>query len=343
MKKLSIFVLMAVLLSISVFAVHESIPNVNWDNSQLNTLKNEDSYRCWSLTDSIKTYRNKEIDALLVAKACTQAVDHCELREERPVEPCITQCLSTGALSTEKQLINCMQICTQQYCTNELKLSTEKTITPVIKKEEPKPEIKIPEPAPVPEPKKEVVKEEPPKEVEVVEEKIKEEPKPKEVLTIQECNELAKKNKKENFCKEEITFATFVDDLNKATSENKDNSACTTAWNEYYKEEKKNCKTGIINYLQEKKLFIPSILILVALIIMLAAFFYYRHREKWHPIEWPKEEPKEEKIHLEIPEELKEESKPKEKEPVKNKRRQKPFTKHPEFYLRDDSKGIEPD
>ncbi len=346
MKKLLIFVLISVLLSIGVFAVHESIPNVNWDNSQLNSFKNDDSCRCWSLTETAKKYRNKQLDALLVAKACTQACDHCELEEGREVNSCLNNCLSTGALSKESQLINCMQICTQNYCPNELNLVTQKTVIPEIKKEEPKPEIKIPEPVPQPEPEKEVVKEEPPKEVEVVEEKqeIKEEPKPKEVLTIEECKELGVKNKKENFCDEELTFATFADNLNKATPENKDNSACTTAWNEYYKEEKKKCRTGIINYLQEKKLFMPAILILAALIIMFAAFFYYRHREKWHPIEWPKEKVKEEQkeeIHLEIPEELKEE--PKEKEPVKNKRKPKPFTKHPEFYLRDDSAGIEQD
>jgi len=334
MKK-TISLLLMIFLSVSVFAVHESIPDVNWENSDLNNLKKEDLCSCWSFMDQVKKYRNPELDAVFTAKQCVNACYHCNQKTvNRPIERCLTSCLSSGGLKTEKQLINCMNQCPSQYCTNEIKLELEKKIVPIIVA--PKTE---PEPVKKEEPKEEVITKEPPKEVEIVDEEIKIEEAQsviiKEVLTLEECNNLAVQAKKETFCEEDLTLSNFIMEINPLIPANKDSSSCTTEWKDHYSLEKQKCRAGIINSLKEKGLLLPIILIILAVSVMILAIFYYFHRKKWHPIDFQelpepiKEEEIKTEITIEIPKELNNK-----KTIIKNKPKSSPFVRNSDFLKR---------
>ncbi len=348
MKKIIILFLL-ILTSIGVYAVHTSVPNVNWENSELNSWKNQNLCSCWSITESIKKYRNKDIDALQVASQCNNVCNHCEQKSTKPVDDCLSTCMSNGALRTEKQLIGCMQACTQNYCSNEFKLEytpvkkAEVKIEPKKEETAPKEEVKTePKEEPKPEPKKEL-----PEEVEVVQEvKVEKAPPQKQILTTEQCTQLAAQTKTENFCNEDYALSKFIIDINQKLQENQDSSGCTTAWNEYYKEEKKNCRSQLMNYLIEKRNLLPLLVIVLAAIIIFVAAFYYIHRKRSHPAEWKEtildEEPegiKIEPLKETTPQkEMPKKEKKKPAESVKNQRKKIPFEKHPEFYLRNNKK-----
>lgn len=327
MKK-SIILLLVIIFANSVFAVHESIPNVNWDNSNLDSFKDKDLCKCWSLTEQIKKYRNSKLNAVFVAKQCMTVCYHCDDENTRGVDRCLSGCLSKGGLTKEEQLTNCIEQCIPQYCTNEVKIELEpkskEKHTPVNVS---KTEIKKPvEKRDKTSEKEELVKI--PESVEIVdenEEEIKVEKvisEPKKTLTLKECESIAKQVKVENFCDDTFTFSKFVTKAKKLVGKDEEISGCVTAWNEQYKLEKKKCVKGIIDYLVEKKMILPLLLIITAFTIIIIAVLYYFHRKKWHPIEY-----KEEEIKVEFPKELEE------KEPIKNKPRKSPFTKNPKLFL----------
>lgn len=226
MKKtvsLAIITLIAIILSINAYAMHDSLPKESWSSSIWDSLKKEDVCRCFSGIDNIIERRNPKIDAPTAAKLCIQFCTHCEPKVKGTNENEVQKCLQSGFIRGAKDIALCLDSASKSTCKNELSIIYEEP-----KYEPPKIERKTSLP---PEQKKEM-------------------PVQKITITEENCRTISQnllyKIGLETYCKNEFTQQIFIDALKREFSsqgrEREDFELCSPViWDETYRIARKIC------------------------------------------------------------------------------------------------------
>lgn len=112
--------LILVLSSFNVLAIHDSLPNQPWTNQDWDGWKEQNLCNCFSGIDAILKRRNPKLDSLPVAESCVNFCTHCEATPKDSHKSQAEECLGSGFLKEAPDLINCLGAKAKTFCKNDL-------------------------------------------------------------------------------------------------------------------------------------------------------------------------------------------------------------------------------
>ena len=225
--------LILVLSSFNVLAVHESLPKSPWSDSSWDGWKEQDLCNCFSEIEMILKRKNPKLDAPLVAEACVNFCNHCESTPKDSHKTEAEKCLGSGFLKDAPALINCIGQRAKEFCKNNLEISYKEPQYEA-------PKIKTINSLPPP-PKKET-------------------PTPKPLMTVEDCNRISQnllyKIGVNEYCKSSFTLPIFVNALKNefgSLGKSKDDylQCSESLWSDAFSNARKTCPV------EKPKQFIP--------------------------------------------------------------------------------------